>query len=51
MAINQKSYTLEFKQQVVDMYNKAGKGITELYNEYGVPKGTISIWVKLLSQV
>ena len=51
MAKNQKSYTPEFKQQIVDLHNKAGKGITELSNEYGVPNGTISTWVKLLSQV
>ena len=51
MAKKQKSYTPEFKQQIVDLRIKAGKGITELSNEYGVPKGTISTWVKLLSPV
>lgn len=51
MAKNQKSYTPEFKQQIVDLHNQAGKGITELSNEYGVPKGTISTWVKTLSPV
>ena len=51
MAKNQKSYTLEFKQQIVELHNKAGKGITELSNEYGVPKGTISTWIKNLSPV
>lgn len=51
MAKNQKSYTLEFKQQIVDLYMKAGKGITELSNEYGVPKGTISTWIKSLSPI
>ena len=51
MAKNQKSYTPEFKQQIVDLRNKAGKGITELSNEYGVPKGTISTWVKLLTPI
>ena len=40
-----KSYTPEFKQQIVDLRIKAGKGITELSNEYGVPKGTISTCV------
>ena len=49
MAKNQKSYTPEFKQQIVDLHNQAGKGITELSNEYGIPKGTISTWVKALS--
>ncbi len=51
MAKNQKSYTPEFKQQIVDLHFKAGKGITELSNEYGVPKGTISAWIKNLSPV
>ena len=51
MAKNQKSYTPEFKQQIVELHNKAGKGITELSNEYGIPKGTISTWIKNLSPV
>ena len=42
MAKNQKSYTPEFKQQIVDLHCKAGKGVTELSNEYGIPKGTVS---------
>ena len=49
MAKNQKSYTSEFKQQIVDLHCKAGKGITELSNEYGIPKGTISTWIKNLA--
>lgn len=51
MAKKQKSYTPEFKQQIVDLRIKTGKGITELSNEYGVPKGTISTWVKFLSSI
>lgn len=51
MAKNQKSYTPEFKQQIVDLHMKAGKGITELSNEYGVPKGTISTRIKSLSPI
>ena len=51
MAKNQKSYTSEFKQQIVELHMKAGKGITELSNEYGVPKGTISTWIKSLSPI
>ena len=46
MAKNQKSYTPEFKQQIVDLHCKAGKGVTELSNEYGIPKGTVSTWIK-----
>ena len=51
MAKNQKSYTPEFKQQIVDLHCKVGKGVTELSNEYGIPKGTISTWIKNLSPV
>ena len=51
MAKKQKSYTEEFKVQIVELHNKAGKGITELSNEYGVPKGTISSWIKNFSPV
>jgi transposase len=51
MAKNQKSYTSEFKQQIVDLHMIASKGITELSNEYGVPKGTISTWIKSLSPI
>jgi len=41
----------EFKQQIVDLHCKAGKGVTELSNEYGIPKGTISTWIKNLAPV
>ena len=51
MAKNQKSYTPEFKQQIVDLHCKVGKGVTELSNEYGIPKGTVSMWIKNLSPV
>ena len=51
MAKNQKSYTPEFKQQIVDLHCKAGKGVTELSNEYGIPKGTVSTWIKNLAPV
>ena len=51
MAKNQKSYTPEFKQQIVDLHCKAGKGVTELSNEYGILKGTVSMWIKNLSPV
>ena len=49
MAKNQKSYPPEFKQQIVDLHCKAGKGVTELSNEYGIPKGTVSTWIKNLA--
>ena len=51
MAKKQRSYPQEFKQQIVDLHNQAGKGISELSCEYGIPKGTISTWIKNLSPV
>ena len=51
MAKNQKSYTPEFKKQIVDLHCKAGKGVTELSNEYGIPKATVYMWIKNLSPV
>lgn len=51
MAKNQKSYTMEFKQQLVNLHYKCGKKIVELSSEYGVPKGTISTWIKNLAPV
>ena len=51
MAKNQKSYTPEFKQQIVELYNSGTKKMTELSSEYGVPKGTISTWVKNFSPI
>lgn len=51
MAKNQKKYTEEFRMQIVDLHIEAGKTITELSNEYGVSKGTISSWIKKYSPV
>ena len=51
MAKNQKSYTPEFKKQIVDLHCKVGKDVTELSNEYGIPKGTVSTWIKNLAPV
>ena len=50
-AKNQKSYTPEFTKQIVDLHCKAGKGVTELSNEYGIPKGTVSTGIKNLAPV
>ena len=45
MAKNQKSYTPEFKQQIVDLYNAGGTSYPQLEHEYGVSKSTLSTWV------
>ena len=42
MAKNQKSYTPEFKQQIVDLYNSGGTSYPQLEREYGVNRSTIS---------
>lgn len=51
MAKNQKRYTQEFKQQIVDLYNTGGKSIPQLEGEYGLNKSTICTWVKQLTPV
>jgi transposase len=51
MAKNQKSYTPEFKQQIVDLYNSGGTSYPQLEREYGVNRSTISGWVKQLSPI
>ena len=51
MAKNQKSYTPEFKQQIVDLYNAGGTSYPQLEREYGVNRSTISGWVKQLSPI
>ena len=51
MAKNQKSYTPEFKQQIVDLYNAGGTSYPKLEREYGVNRSTISGWVKQFSPI
>ena len=51
MAKKQKSYTPEFKQQIVDLYNAGGTSYPQLEREYGVNRITLSNWVKQLSPI
>ena len=51
MAKNQKSYTPEFKQQIVDLYNAGGTSYPQREREYGVNRSTLSNWVKQLSPI
>ena len=51
MAKNQKSYTPEFKQQIVDLYNAGCTSYPQLEHEYGVSKSTLSSWVQQLSPI
>ncbi len=48
MAKNQKSYTPEFKQQAVGLYNGRGTSYPQLEREYGVNQSAVSGWVKQL---
>ncbi len=41
MAKNQKKYTQEFKQQIVDLYNTGNCSFLQLSSEYGVAKSTV----------
>lgn len=51
LSKNQKKYTQEFKQQIVDLYNTGNKSFPQLESEYGVARATMSGWVKQLSPV
>lgn len=51
VAKNQKRYTPEFKQQIVDLYNAGGKSYPQLKREYGISRSTLSTWVKQLTSV
>ena len=51
MAKNQKSYTPEFKRQIVDLYNAGRTSYPKLEREYGVNRSALSNWVKQLSPV
>ena len=51
MKKQQKSYTKEFKEQIVELHNKTGKSITKLSSEYGIPKGTISTWLRNMTPI
>lgn len=51
MAKNQRHYTPEFKQQIVDLYNAGGTSYPQLEREYGINRSTLSSWVKQLSPI
>lgn len=38
-------YSNEFKQQLVEL-NQSGSSVYKLSREYGIPTGTIYIWIK-----
>ena len=51
MAKNPKSYTPEFRQQIVDLYNAGGTSYPILEREYGINQSTLSNWVNQLSPI
>ena len=51
MAKNQKKYTQEFKQQIVDLYNTGNYSFPQWSSEYGIAKSTILNWVRNLSPI
>ncbi len=51
MAKNQKKYTPEFKQQMVDLYGTGNYSIPQLESEYGVSRSTLSGWIRHLSPI
>ena len=44
MSKAKRSYTQDFKNTIVELYN-SGKTLAELSSEYGVSKSTISGWI------
>lgn len=46
MAKNQKQYTQEFREQIVELYNTGLKTFSQLESEYGVSRATLHNWVK-----
>lgn len=38
-------YTDEFRNTIIELY-KSGKSLAVLHSEYGIPKSTISTWIK-----
>ena len=51
MAKNQKKYTPEFKQQIVDLYKTGNYSYPMLEREYGIARSSISNWVRDASPI
>ena len=51
MAKNQRQYTPEFKQQMIDLYSTGNYSMPQLESEYGVSRSTLSGWIKNLSPI
>jgi transposase len=44
MKRNQKQYTDEFRNTLVELYN-SGKSLADLSREYGISKSTVTVWI------
>lgn len=51
MAKNQKHYTQEFREQIVELYNTGTKTFSQFKSEYGVSRATLYNWIKKHSPV
>ena len=51
MAKNQKRYTQEFREQIVELYHTGYKTFSQLESEYGVSRATLHNWIKKHSPV
>lgn len=51
MAKNQRRYTQEFREQIVELYNTGSKTFTQLESEYGVSRATLHNWIRKHSPV
>lgn len=50
MSNRKKRYTEEFRNTIVELH-KSGKNLSELSSEYGIPKSTMSTWIREYSPV
>ncbi len=51
MRENHKKYTQEFRQQIVDLYNTGNYSFSQLLEDYGITKPTLSQWINDLSPI
>lgn len=50
MGRNQKQYTNEFKNMLVELYN-SGKTLADLSREHGISKSTVAVWINKVKPI
>lgn len=50
MGNNNKKYTVEFKQTIVNLYH-SGKSYAQIQKEYGISHSALANWIKQYSEV